>query len=225
MTLSASRQIPESGTTHKMPTELTSPNDMPPSSLRNSFTLQLPDGWQDHLPIDILPDDERKMKYVIGLAEWNHSVCKGGPFAAAVFHDESHELISIGVNRVVPDVCSLAHAEALAIGLAQQQLNTCQLASSGPFTLFASGQPCVQCFGMLWWSGLSRLVTAASAADIEELTNFDEGPLVANWQQMLGDRAPLNAVRVTEGVCRSEARAVLKSYQESGGDNYGPVVR
>lgn len=192
-------------------------------SLQSEFTLRLPDGWKQRLPQQVLQDDEQKMLYVIGLADWNCSQKQGGPFAAAVFDEASHELVSIGVNRVVPDCSSLAHAEALAIALAQQQRNTFQLAQYPRLALFTSGQPCVQCFGMLWWSGISRLVTAASAADIESLTSFNEGPLVPNWQHTLADRSPLNSVQVTEGIARQEARNVLKKYGESGGTDYGPV--
>lgn len=192
-------------------------------SLKSQVTLQLPDGWDQHVPDSLLTSDNDKMKFVIDLAEWNSTDCEGGPFAAAVFDLASDELISVGVNRVVPDCCSLAHAEALAIALAQRQLSTCQLASNGHYGLFTSGQPCTQCFGMLWWSGISRLVTAASASDIEELTDFNEGPLVDNWQDCLKDRLPLNPVEVTEAVCREKARSVLKKYAQSGGTNYGPV--
>lgn len=192
-------------------------------TLQSEFTVRLPDGWERQLPNGPLQDDHRKMGFVIGLADWNSTQKQGGPFAAAVFDEASHELISIGVNRVVPDCSSLAHAEAVAIALAQRQLNTFQLAKHSTLTLFTSGQPCVQCFGMLWWSGISRLVTAASADDIEELTSFNEGPLIANWQQALADRSPLNSVKVTEGIAREQARDVLKKYGEAGGSNYGPV--
>ena len=192
-------------------------------TLSSQFTLSLPDGWEHQLPKGRLGDDQDKMEFVIRLADWNSTLHQGGPFAAAVIDEASHEVVSIGVNRVVPDCSSLAHAEALAIGLAQKQLNTFQLAEHSTLALFTSGQPCVQCFGMLWWSGISRLVTAASAEDIEELTAFNEGPLIKDWQQTLADRPPLNSVKVTEGVARLQAREVLKKYGDSGGTNYGPV--
>ncbi|MEP3478552.1 MAG: nucleoside deaminase [Fuerstiella sp.] len=192
-------------------------------TLKSQFTLRLPHDWEQQLPSQKLKTDHQKMTFVVELAGWNSSQKKGGPFAAAVFDEATDDLISIGVNRVVPDGCTLAHAEAMAIALAQQQLNTFQLAKFPKLALFTSGQPCVQCFGMLWWSGISRLVTAASADDIQELASFDEGPLVENWQQTLADRSPLNSVMVTEGVARDAARQVLKQYGESGGINYGPL--
>lgn len=193
------------------------------TSIQSQVTLQLPAGWEKQLPTRLLLNDIDKMDFVVDLAAWNSADCEGGPFGAAVFNLVSHELVSIGVNRVVPDCCSLAHAEALAIALAQQQINSFQLASGGSFGLFTSGQPCVQCFGMLWWSGITRLVTAASASDIEELTDFNEGPLIDDWQMALANRPPLNPITVTEGVLRERARSVLRNYRQFGGTNYSPV--
>ena len=155
---------------------------------------------------------------------WNISHETGGPFAAAVFCRETNELISIGVNRVVPHHCSLAHAEAVALALAQQSRATHDLSEDPDrsYELFASGQPCVQCFGMVWWSGVTRLIIGARASDIEELTGFHEGPLPERWQDKLASRSPLPSVDVIQDVCRKKAREVLRMYTKSGGDNYSP---
>lgn len=196
--------------------------------LVDRFSIQLPSGWAQRLPDKPLTNDIDKMKFVLSLAEWNISNKIdgkfGGPFAAAVFEMKTHRLVSIGVNRVVPANCSLAHAEAVAIALAQQNLKTYDLSAveGQVFELFASGQPCVQCFGMSWWSGLTRLVIGARAADIEEIAGFDEGPLPANWMSALTTRSPLPSVDVVTDVCRDEARSVLQQYVDLGGTNYSP---
>ena len=194
------------------------------NSLQHRFEISLPEDWSAQLPETILRSDSEKMRFVLELADWNVRNDSGGPFAAAVFRCDNDELVSIGVNRVVPLNCSLAHAEAVALALAQQQLRTHDLSSaeSGEYELFASGQPCVQCFGMVWWSGVSRLVIGARASDIEELTGFHEGPLPENWQQKLGNRLPQPAVKVTMDVEREQARQVLTRYAQLGGRNYGP---
>lgn len=191
--------------------------------LVDRFDVSLPDGWQAQLPAFELSGDRSKMQFVLKLANWNVANKTGGPFAAAVFESDSGELVSIGVNRVVPASCSLAHAEAVALALAQQQLKTHDLAAAGgKYELFASGQPCVQCFGMTWWSGVTRLVIGARSSDIEELTSFSEGPLPDNWQALLADRNPLPPIDVVQDVCRTEAREVLANYTKVGGDNYSP---
>ena len=188
------------------------------------FELSLPPGWQQQLPTCELTTDVEKMSFVLDLVTWNVNNRSGGPFAAAVFERESNRLVSIGVNRVVPQHCSLAHAEAIAIALAQASLKTHDLsaASEFGFELFASGQPCVQCFGMTWWSGLSRLVIAARAEDIEELTQFREGPLPDQWHELLSNRHPLPSVEVVRDICRDKACELLRGYSQSGGQNYSP---
>lgn len=193
--------------------------------LQHRFEIGLPTDWQAQLPKKTLTDDVTKMQFVIGLAEWNIRNETGGPFSAAVFHCKTHELISIGVNRVVPGHCSLAHAEAVAIALAQQRLKSHDLSACDEdgFELFASGQPCVQCFGMVWWSGLTRLVIGARSSDIEELTEFREGPLPEDWKARLKDRPPQPAVEVVTDVERDRAREVLRAYTNNGGENYGPT--
>ena len=192
------------------------------TSLMDQLRISLPDGWRDHLPATALTTDSEKMTFVISLAQWNVRGNSGGPFAAAVFSGDTNKLISIGVNQVVSSRCSLAHAEAMAIALAQQRLQTHDLCGHGRLELVTSGQPCVQCFGMLWWSGITRLVTAARAEDIEELTSFSEGPLPGEWQQKLSNRDPLPPVSVVQDVCREQSRQLLKQYTDTGGQNYSP---
>lgn len=189
-----------------------------------SFTLSLPPGWQEQLPNAPLESDEARMSFVVRLGLWNIENSHGGPFSAAVFDRDSGQLISIGVNRVVPQNCSMAHAEALAIGLAQQRLQTFDLTTvkDRRFELYASGQPCVQCFGMTWWSGVSRLVVGARAADIERLTGFQEGPLVPEWKQIFANRSPQPPIDVQMDVCRTEACQLLSRYTEIEGPNYSP---
>lgn len=191
--------------------------------LVDRFDVSLPDDWEKQLPTDRLSCQTSRMEFVLQLAAWNVANKTGGPFAAAVFEWGTGELVSIGVNRVVPAHCSLAHAEAVAIALAQQKLESHDLAAGGgKYELFASGQPCVQCFGMTWWSGVTRLVIGARSSDIEELTSFREGPLPNNWQALLADRDPLPPIEVVQDVCRAEAREVLANYTDTGGDDYGP---
>ncbi|MGB4740166.1 MAG: nucleoside deaminase, partial [Fuerstiella sp.] len=198
--------------------------DSPMPELAERFELSLPAGWQQQLPESTLTSDVDKMTFVLQLARWNIANKSGGPFAAAVFERETNRLIAVGVNRVVPQHCSLAHAEAMAIALAQQSLHTHDLstASKHGFELFASGQPCVQCFGMTWWSGLTRLIVGARSEDIEQLTQFCEGPLPDGWQQLLANRTPLPPVEVQMDICREHAREVLISYAQSDGPNYSP---
>ena len=85
--------------------------------------------------------DEAKVAFAIELSRRNVEARSGGPFGAAVF-DGNDRVVSIGVNRVLPQSCSLAHAENMAYMLAQQRLQRSRLNDpSGSFLLATSSQP------------------------------------------------------------------------------------
>ncbi len=166
---------------------------------------------------------EERMRLTLELAELNIG-CRGGPFAATVFDARSGQLIAAGVNRVLAARNSLAHAEMLAIMLAEQRLGVHDLAShgGGEYQLVTTAKPCVQCFGAVWWSGLRSLVISASGEDVERITGFREGPLPPDWAHALQDREPLPSVAVHQDVLREAGRQVLESYVAQGGPIYNP---
>ena len=51
----------------------------------------------------------------------------------------------------------------------------------GPITSPPASQPCCQCYGATFWAGIDELLIGARADDVMELTEFDEGPLPADW--------------------------------------------
>ena len=188
-------------------------------------TLTLPDWIHEEIPDPhrCYPTLEARMELAIRLAEHNIRA-GGGPFGAAIFEIESGQLVAPGVNLVVPQHCSLAHAEAVAIAVAQQVCRTYDLSQDGlpPMELVTSAQPCIQCYGNLWWSGLHRLVVGARKEDVESLTGFDEGPLPDDWVARLTHRPPLPGIDVVSDVLRGEACRVLASYRALGGVLYSP---
>ena len=160
--------------------------------------------------------DEAKVALAIELSRLNVAHASGGPFGAVVFGPDDR-VIAAGVNRVMPHTTSLAHAENMAYMLAQQRLQTPRLNDVlAPITLATSSQPCCQCYGATIWAGIDRLLIGASAADVEELTAFDEGPLPADWVGELNRRG----IEVVQGLHRDAARAVLHRYGQSDGARY-----
>jgi len=160
--------------------------------------------------------DAAKVAFAIELSKHNVERQSGGPFGAAVFSAQ-HQLIAVGVNRVVRQSCSLAHAETMAYMLAQQRLQQFRLNELGdPVTLATSAQPCCQCYGATMWAGIDRLLIGARAEDVMALTAFDEGPLPADWVGELNKRG----IEVIRDVQRDAACAILKAYGELGGPNY-----
>ncbi len=163
---------------------------------------------------------EERMRWVLALAHRNIEEATGGPFGAAVFEKDSGRLVAAAVNRVVPSQTSISHAETLALALAQQKLATHDLSAPGfpVMELVASAQPCIQCFGNTWWSGVRGLVIGARAVDVEAIAGFREGPLPDQWPELLENRPePLPAVTVTRDLLREEAKVVLQRYRASGG--------
>jgi tRNA(Arg) A34 adenosine deaminase TadA len=159
-----------------------------------------------------LSDDER-VGLAIELSRRNVAEQTGGPFGAAVFDATNGRLVSIGVNRVVPQSCSVAHAEIMALMVAQQRLAQHRLNHSGSrYVLATSAQPCCQCYGATVWAGIDELLIGARADDVEELTEFDEGPLPNDWIGELERRG----IAVRRDIRRDRARAVLADYGASG---------
>jgi len=165
--------------------------------------------------------DADKVALAIELSRCNIEERSGGPFGAAVFGPDDR-LIAVGVNRVLPHSCSVAHAEIMAYMLAQQRTQRVRLnrdaadAPIGPITLATSSQPCCQCYGATVWAGIDRLLIGARAEDVEELTEFDEGPLPADWIGELERRG----IAVTRDMEREAAREVLRHYGAVGGERY-----
>ena len=159
------------------------------------------------------------MRLVIRLAEQNVRRKTGGPFAAAVFEAASGRLVAVGVNIVVAAHCSSAHAEILALSLAQQKLGTYDLRAAGvpAHELVTSVEPCAMCLGAVPWSGVRRLVCGARGEDACAI-GFDEGAKPADWVRALESRG----IEVQRDVLRAAAVAVLRRYVEEGGVLYNP---
>jgi tRNA(Arg) A34 adenosine deaminase TadA len=162
------------------------------------------------------PDDEAKVALAIQLSHRNVEHGSGGPFGAAVF-DAQHRLVAVGVNRVVPQTCSVAHAEMMAYMTAQSRTQRARLNEAGQrYALATSAQPCCMCYGATFWAGVDELLIGARAEDVMELTEFDEGPLPADWAGELERRG----IAVRRDILREAARDVLRYYAEHGGKHY-----
>lgn len=162
-------------------------------------------------------DDETRMRLAIELARQNVQRGTGGPFGAAIFEAESGRLVGAGVNIVVPARSSCLHAEIVAFMTAQAAVGSYTLAEEGrpAHTLYTSCEPCAMCLGATLWSGVRRVVWAASREDADRLA-FDEGPVFAASFKYLRRRG----ISFTPELLRAEAQAVFDLYRESGGVIY-----
>jgi tRNA(Arg) A34 adenosine deaminase TadA len=182
--------------------------------LATTFGASLPD-WLvsdlEHLP-RTLPTDADRMRLVNDLADRNWRAGNGGPFAAIVVDETTGELVSVGVNVVLSSGLTATHAEVTALSLAQQALGRWDLGADGAdLALVVNWRPCVQCYGATMWSGVRSLVVAGEGPLLEELTGFDEGPVVQDWAEQFEKRG----IRVTVGVGHDDAVAVYRAYGDS----------
>jgi tRNA(Arg) A34 adenosine deaminase TadA len=162
------------------------------------------------------PDAHAQVALAIQLSRRNVENSSGGPFGAAVFDGEGR-LLGVGVNRVIPQNCSLAHAETMAFMLAQQHTQRHRLNENGEHIVLAtSSQPCCMCYGASFWAGIDSLRVGARAEDVMELTEFDEGPLPADWIGELTRRG----IEVERDILRDHARDVLRQYSRLAGQAY-----
>ena len=132
-----------------------------------------------------------------------------------VVSEETGELVSVGINLVTTAGLSVAHAEIVALTLAQASLGEWNLSHAGRLQLVTTCEPCAMCFGAVPWSGVKSLVCGARKKDAED-AGFDEGDKPDHWVRSLQNRG----IVVQCSVMRVEAAAVLQAYSDEGGTIY-----
>jgi tRNA(Arg) A34 adenosine deaminase TadA len=179
--------------------------------------LSLPEWVTTEINCDeVYATDEQRVALAIRLARCNVELGTGGPFGAAIFSQDGR-IVGLGVNRVVPEQCSVAHAEMMAFMNAQARVQRHRLNEDGArYILATSAQPCSMCYGASIWAGIDEMLIGARSSDVEELTEFDEGPLPADWSGELERRG----IRVQRDLLRDEAREVFVLYSAKNGLAY-----
>jgi tRNA(Arg) A34 adenosine deaminase TadA len=180
------------------------------------IVLQLP-GWIESALTDTeqnYPTVEDRMQLIIKLSRLNIEHGTGGPFGAGIFESHNGRLISAGVNLVETADCSIAHAEMVAIAVAQRVIGSYDLGSKKDvaYQLVTSTEPCAMCLGAIPWSGVRSIVCGARDEDARDI-GFDEGQKPPDWINSLESRR----INVVRDVLREQAKAVLLEYRERGG--------
>ena len=183
--------------------------------IAREYRVALP-AWIDDELADVpaaVPSREGRMRLVHRLADRNWREGNGGPFAALVAERASGRIVSVGVNVVLSSGVSSAHAEVVALGLAQMATGNWDLGGDGlpAHELVVNWRPCVQCYGATMWSGVRGLVVAGQGPELEEITTFDEGPVGSDWAQQFETRG----IEVVGDVLRDEALAVFRNYRKA----------
>jgi tRNA(Arg) A34 adenosine deaminase TadA len=189
--------------------------------MSNSIEISIPnciDQFAEHYSPSA--HDEDKMRFVIAASEASLKWGLGGPFAAAIFRLDNHQLVSAGVNLIINQGLSILHAEVVAIMRAQRLLGTYDLGDGKlpPMALVTSTEPCTMCLGATHWSGISKVISGATDADANSI-GFDEGPKPDDWAKALRERG----IEVKTEVLRGAAIEVLKKYETLGGNIYNSL--
>jgi tRNA(Arg) A34 adenosine deaminase TadA len=192
--------------------------------IAKEYRVALP-AWIDDELADVpavLPGRDDRMRLVHRLADRNWREGNGGPFAALVAERDTGRIVSVGVNVVLASGVSSAHAEVVALGLAQTVTGGWDLGGADlpAHELVVNWRPCVQCYGATLWSGVRGLVVAGEGPELEEITTFDEGPLGADWAEEFESRG----IEVVRDVLRDEALAVFRGYRKAVDTGDGIVV-
>ncbi len=186
----------------------------------HELNLELPE-WIDtflaEYPV-VISSMETQMRFVLDLTERNIREKTGGPFGAAVFEQESGKLVSVGVNVVVEQNCSAAHAEMMALMLAQKKIGHYDLGDVGSVAhrLVTSGKMCAMCLGNVCWSGIKEVVSSAEPEDVERITGFDEGPTPPDYN----DQLKLRGINLVPELLREQGKKVLQLYIDQNGKVY-----
>jgi len=153
-------------------------------SLHLNFQLALPE-WLDSC-VENWPEPlasvEQRMRLAVKLSAENVRHGTGGPFGAIVIEDRNSRLLGVGVNLVTTLELSIAHAEMVAISLAQSAIGNWNLGAKADVQLVTSCEPCAMCFGAIVQARIDRLVfgaydpkagAAGSAVDLSDSPAFN----------------------------------------------------
>ncbi len=168
--------------------------------------------WQEPLE-----SAEQRMRLAIALSAENVRQQTGGPFGAIVVDENGGGLMGAGVNLVTSSELSMAHAEMVAVSMAQSATGNWNLGANSPAQLVTSCEPCAMCFGAVPWSGVNSVVWGARKEDAEA-AGFDEGDKPPAWAETLEKRG----IGTRSDVLREEAAAVLAQYAHGNGHIYHP---
>jgi tRNA(Arg) A34 adenosine deaminase TadA len=167
----------------------------------------------------VYTSEQEMMKIAIALAEKNIEETTGGPFGTAIFECDvktgNCKLFSIGMNQVVTLSNSTLHGEMTAIQFGQKKLKSFTFGANKSlgkeYHLYTSCEPCCQCLGGTLWSGVSKLVCAASKDDAEAI-GFDEGPVFPESYEALKSAG----IKVVRNCLRQEGAMTLQRYAVTG---------
>lgn len=145
--------------------------------------------------------DEEYMKIAIDLAS------KGAfPYGAVIVKDG--EIIGqAGSGEIEND--PTAHAETTAVRRACDKLKTTDLKGA---TIYCSCEPCLMCFGALWWANIRKIIYGASLKDsIADGTGEFMKEINISVESL--NKMSSNDFEIIGGICEHEAKRVMREWK------------
>lgn len=142
------------------------------------------------IPSPILPDDTRFMELAVDLAKQGDY-----PFGTVIVQGDRE--LARGFNSTQRNADPTAHGEMVAI---RAFLDAHGPAALKGTTLYTSGEPCVMCMGAIIWCGITRVVYAASIAELA--TRIGQIDITA---EQIANATAFANIDITGGVLSAEA--------------------
>ncbi len=140
------------------------------------------------------PEDTRFMRAALAEAALGDF-----PFGAVIVKNGA--AVASGRNSGIKLNDPTAHGEMMAIRAFVAKRPAEELKGAA---LYTTGEPCAMCMGAILWSGFSRLVYAASIAELSRKIGQIATPSAA-----LAAAAPFADIEITGGVLAAEALALF----------------
>lgn len=155
---------------------------------------------QEHVQdgMAVTTDDERYMQQALALAD-EAAADNEVPIGAIVV--VAGQVVGRGMNRVIRDGDTTAHAEIVALRDTFRQINNYRVPGA---TVYTTVEPCAMCAGALMHARVSRVVWGAPDA------KFGAAGSVANL--FANERLNHHARQVVGGVCAEQSAARLKRF-------------
>lgn len=152
-----------------------------------------------------LPEDEAFMR--LAIEDSARALQEGdGPFGASLA--KAGALIHVARNHQNTQGDLLGHAE---VALVREVVQLHGRAILEGATVYASGEPCAMCCGAMFWAGITRIVYAATQADIIAALGGPRLP-IASAQVFAGAQPE---VAIDGPLLREAAIAVLRKWRTS----------
>jgi tRNA(adenine34) deaminase len=140
-------------------------------------------------------DDERFMRIALDEARQADF-----PFGAVIVRDG--QVLARGRNLGRTNGDPTAHGEMIAIRRCLTDHGSAGLRGS---TLYTTGEPCAMCMGAILWSGVSRLVFAASVQQLGTVINQ-----IMISSSDVAAKAPFAPIEITGGVLADDSMQLFR---------------